>query len=160
MHRTPATSNASGFVPQFAVPVPVPVAGGRGGAVRRDAARSPPRLLAVGQVRLPAGAQIDAAVGEAEAGHHLKRLAALGLHFDLVLVGPRLEGACDAWEFVTRLRTARPWQQWALVAAVGQVTPRAERHALRLGAVGVFDGERDFGRLLEVADVARDRRQL
>ena len=166
MNRATPSSNASAFahalksasVPKAALPV------------HRDAGASWPRLLAVGQVRLPpevlaggAAARCSClclAAGDAEAASHLKRSAAVGLHFDLVLVGPRLRGECDAWAFVSRLRSARPWQEWALVAAIGEVTPRAERYALSLGAAGVFDGESDFERLLELADTARRRRAV
>ena len=141
--------------------------------VRREIDPGPPlpQLLVVGRVRLPAdvrdGAGLAAAAwqsvlsfadGDREAAEHLCRLSRLGTGFDLVLVGPRLAGEGDPWQFASRLRQARPWQEWALVAAAGQVTPRAERYALTLGAAGVFDGEREFDRLLELAELARRRR--
>ena len=126
-----------------------------------------PRLLAVGRVRLPGDvcdangrvrpawrATLRRAAGAERAGRHLRDLSRGG-DVDLVLVGPRLDGRIDAWQFVARLRNARPWQAWALLAAAGEVTPRGERYALTLGASGVFDGERDFDRLLDLAAALR-----
>ena len=119
------------------------------------------RALAVGDMRLPASVGSGPTESFAAGGLLLRRAVNAGEaarilrgrdgQFDLVLIGARLPAGHNAWAFATRLRQARPWQAWALVAGPGEITRRAERYALSLGAAGVFDGESAFAALLGVA---------
>jgi DNA-binding response OmpR family regulator len=74
---------------------------------------------------------------------------------DLVMID-RILPDMTAWDLAGTLRSARPWQLWALVGS--ELSADDEVRARSLGATGVFDGRPTRPMLSEIAKSLRRRR--
>lgn len=74
---------------------------------------------------------------------------------DLVMID-RILPDMTAWDLARTLRSARPWQLWALVGS--ELSADDEVRARSLGATGVFDGRPTRPMLSEIAGSLRRRR--
>ena len=76
------------------------------------------------------------------------------LRFDLLVTGDHLPDMSVS-QLVRRVRTAWPWQKWALVGS--QITVEDEITARTLGAMAVLDAPPDWQMLAEMADAICSR---
>jgi CheY-like chemotaxis protein len=76
------------------------------------------------------------------------------LSFDLVLVGMRVPDV-SAWDVVRRIRTAWPWQKWALVAP--RLTEQQEITARMFGSIKIYEAMPSSDELFELTSRLRQR---
>jgi len=76
------------------------------------------------------------------------------LKFDLLITGTQLPDM-NVFGFVSRVKTAWPWQKWAMVAR--HLNPQDEVVARTLGVVRIFDEEIESEDLFEIARRVQDR---
>jgi len=70
------------------------------------------------------------------------------LRFDLVVTSDRLSDM-PVWQFVKRIRSAWPWQKWALISK--QLTEHDEITARTLGVMQIIEGAVDWDAVSHLA---------
>jgi DNA-binding response OmpR family regulator len=76
------------------------------------------------------------------------------LRFDLVLAADRLPDM-PAFQFIRRLRTAWPWQKWALVSS--RLSIADEITARTLGVMQIIEGAVDWDAVTHLAGVLHEQ---
>jgi DNA-binding response OmpR family regulator len=76
------------------------------------------------------------------------------LRFDLVITADQLPDM-PVWQFVQRMKSAWPWQKWAMVSS--RLNERDEITARTLGVMQIIQGDIDWDAVAHLADKLREQ---